>query len=216
MPVGNRCHDYRTRRRPPRSDGVQSTGSPPAPRRECPRGYRRGAGSSLGSPTPFSRLPRLVIPPSRSSASSSPTIYCSDPGRTRNTAELLAVPRPAFAKMADSADGAKGVRGLSRAQVTERPGRRIAITRRPVGETLGDLKERIVAAPIRMADNHTGGVRQPAQEPTRSNRAARCGRYRVTRSRPRDEGLRWSKASFRPCTVRDHQPFACRAIPSAG
>ena len=39
---------------------------------------------------------------------------------------------------------------------------------------------------------------------------------RVTRSRPHDEGLRWPKASFRPCAVRDHQPVACRVIPSAG
>ena len=39
---------------------------------------------------------------------------------------------------------------------------------------------------------------------------------RVTRSRPHDKSLRWPKASFRPCAVRDHQPVACRVIPSAG
>ena len=50
--------------------------------------------------------------------------------------------------------------------------------------------------------------------------ATRLLRYapalRVTRSRPHDESLRWPKASFRPCAVRDHQPVACRVIPSAG
>ncbi|MDE0191877.1 MAG: histidine phosphatase family protein [Gammaproteobacteria bacterium] len=106
---------------------------------------------------------RLLAPRLRS-LGSSPTIYCSDLGRARHTAELLAT--PGFHHIRED----EGLRercwgvfeGLSRAEITERyPDARTSGAPNPDytphgGETLGELNERIVGTLNRIAHSHAG------------------------------------------------------------
>ncbi len=107
---------------------------------------------------------RLLAPRLRS-LGSSPTIYCSDLGRARHTAVLLAT--PGFHHIREDEglrDRCWGVfEGLSRAEITERyPDARTSSGESnpdytpPGGETLNELNERIVGALNRIAHSHAG------------------------------------------------------------
>ena len=106
---------------------------------------------------------RLLAPRLRS-LGCIPTIYCSDLGRARRTAELLAPPGSRIREDAGLRERCWGAfEGLSRAQITERfPHARTGSREAnpdytpPDGETLGELNERIVGALNRIADNHAG------------------------------------------------------------
>ena len=106
---------------------------------------------------------RLLAPRLRS-LGCSPTIYCSDLGRARRTAELLAAPGSRIREDAGLRERCWGVfEGLSRAEITERyPDARTSSREAnpdytpPGGETLGELNERIVTALDRIASSHAG------------------------------------------------------------
>ena len=94
----------------------------------------------------------------------SPNIYCSDLGRARHTAQLLAAPGSRICEDAGLRERCWGVfEGLSRAEITERyPDARMSSREAnpdytpPGGETLVELNERIVTALNQIAGNHSG------------------------------------------------------------
>ena len=106
---------------------------------------------------------RLLAPRLRSFGCS-PTIYCSDLGRARRTAELLAAPGSRIREEAGLRERCWGVfEGLSRTEIAERyPDARTSSREAnpdytpPGGETLGELNERIVTALDRIASSHAG------------------------------------------------------------
>ena len=106
-----------------------------------------------------------LLAPRLHSLDCSATIYCSDLGRARRTAELLADPRfHRIRKDADLRERRYGVfEGLSRAEIAERhPDARISSRTAnpgytpPGGETQREMNARIIAAFDRIAHNHAG------------------------------------------------------------
>ena len=122
--------------------------------------YQGHADSAL---TDAGRAQAGLLAPRLRSLGCGPTIYCSDLGRARHTAELLAAPGDRIREEAGLRERCWGVfEGLSRAEITERyPNARTsrganADYTPPGGETQGELNERIVAALNRIAGNHAG------------------------------------------------------------
>ena len=105
-----------------------------------------------------------LLAPRLQSLGCAPTIYCSDLGRARHTAELLAAPGSRIHEDADLRERRLGAfEGLSRAEITERypeastsNGAAIPDYTPLGGETLDELTERIVLALNRIAGNHVG------------------------------------------------------------
>ena len=105
-----------------------------------------------------------LLAPRLHSLGGSPTIYCSDLGRARHTAELLAAPGSRIREDAGLRERSLGTfEGLSRAEITEQyPDARTSNGAAnpeytpPGGETLGELTERIVRALNQIAGNHVG------------------------------------------------------------
>lgn len=123
--------------------------------------YQGHADSAL---TDVGRAQARLLGPRLRSLGCSPTIYCSDLGRARHTAELLAAPSSRIREDAGLRERCWGVfEGLSRAEIIERyPDARTSSREAnpdytpPDGETLDELNERIVAALNRIAGNHAG------------------------------------------------------------
>ena len=105
-----------------------------------------------------------LLAPRLHSLGYAPTIYCSDLGRARHTAELLAAPGSRIREDAGLRKRRLGAfEGLSRAEIIERyPEARTSNGAAnpeytpPGGETLRELTDRIVLALNRIAGNHAG------------------------------------------------------------
>ncbi|MDE0346826.1 MAG: histidine phosphatase family protein [Boseongicola sp.] len=105
-----------------------------------------------------------LLAPRLHSLGCAPTIYCSDLGRARHTAELLAAPGSRIHADAGLRERRLGAfEGLSRAEITERypdartsNGAAIPDYTPLGGETLDELTERIVLALNQIASNHAG------------------------------------------------------------